>query len=47
MYENDLAYQSKYSKTYKILKHLSTLILELFSKNLTQDLIFNIQVVDL
>jgi hypothetical protein len=44
MYDHDLANDSKVCKTYKILKNLSVLILELFSKNITEELILNIQV---
>ncbi len=44
MYDHDLANELYFSATFKILKYLSNLILDLFSKNITDDLILNIQV---
>jgi hypothetical protein len=44
MYDHELSNETICSKSYKILKNLSNLILKLFSKNITDEIILKIQV---
>ncbi len=44
MYDHDLSNEVIYSKSYTVLKNFSILILELFSKNISYEIILKIKV---
>lgn len=44
MYDHDLSNEAICSKSYTVLKNFSNLILELFSKNISYDIILKIKV---